>query len=69
MTLLLLMLKEVLTEFTFGIWKKNDAIRIINNSNLIDKKCVLYFFLLIYKKWVSAIPLKKPYYKKTEMWY
>ena len=23
------------------------------------------FFLLIYKKWVSAIPLKKPYYQKN----
>ena len=42
MMLLLFMLKELLTEFTFGIWaKKDDAISIINNSNLVDKKGVL----------------------------
>ena len=42
--LLLFMLKDLLTEFTFGIWTKNYAIRIMNNSNLNDKMGVLYYF-------------------------
>ena len=29
---------------------KNDAISMMNNCNLVDKKGVLYFFFLIYKK-------------------
>ena len=37
----LFMLKEVLTEFTFFYMSKDDAITIINDSNLIDKKGVL----------------------------
>ena len=36
---------------------KDDAISVMNNSKLIDKKGVLWFFLLIYKKWVSVTPL------------
>ena len=35
-----IMLKEVLTKSTFGM-RKDDAIIIMNNSNLIDKKDVL----------------------------
>ena len=46
MVCLLLMLKEVLTELVLVY----DAISIMNNSNLIDKKGALKFFLLIYKK-------------------
>ena len=38
--LLLFMLKEMQTEFIFGM-SKNDAINIINSSNLADKKGVL----------------------------
>ena len=41
MMLPLFMLKEVLTEFTFFYMSKDDAITIINDSNLIDKKGVL----------------------------
>ena len=57
----------------FWYISKDDAISIINNSNLIHKKGVCNF-LLIYKKWVSATPLnatplKKLTIKKTKMWY
>ena len=41
----------------FWYMSNDDATSIMNNSNLIDKKGVLYIFLLIYKKWVSATPL------------
>ena len=34
-----------------------DVVSIVNNSNLINKKGFLQFFLLIYKKWVSVTPL------------
>ena len=47
----------------FWYMRKNDAISIMNNSNLFDKKAVLYFFLLLYRKWMS--PLKKVIIKKT----
>ena len=33
----------------FWYMSKNDAISIMNNSNLVDKKCVFLFFFLIYK--------------------
>ena len=33
----------------FWYIRKDDAISIMNNSNLIDKKGVLYFFLLYIK--------------------
>ena len=39
--------------------RKNDAISIMNNSNLINKKGVLQIFLLIYKKMSNAT-----YYRK-----
>ena len=35
------MLKEVLTEFIFWYMSKNDAINMMNNSNLVDKMGVL----------------------------
>ena len=41
--LLLFMLKQMLTEFNF------DAISIMKNSNLVDKKGVFSFFLLCIK--------------------
>ena len=55
---------------------KDDAISVMNNSKLIDKKGVLWFFLLIYKKWVSVTPLnaiplslmKKRIIKETKNW-
>ena len=31
----------------FWYMSKNDAINIINNSNLVDKKGVLYFFVFL----------------------
>ena len=34
------MLREVLTEFTFGM-SKDDAINIMNGSNMVDKRGVL----------------------------
>ena len=34
----------------FWYMSNDDATNIMNNSNLIDKKGVLYIFLLIYKK-------------------
>ena len=34
----------------FWYMSNDDAASIMNNSNLIDKKGVLYIFLLIYKK-------------------
>ena len=45
---LLLMLKEVLTEFTFCM-SNDDAISIMNNFNLVDKE-VFYNFFTTYKK-------------------
>ena len=47
MILLLFMFREVLTEFTFGTWVKDDTISIMNNSNLNDKIRVFFFFFLI----------------------
>ena len=35
------MLKEVLTQFIFWYMGKDDAINIMNNSNLVDKMGVL----------------------------
>ena len=48
--LLLFLSKEILTEFSFGTGVKNDAINIMNGSNLADKRGVLSIFLIIYKK-------------------
>ena len=50
----------------FWYASKDDAISIMNNSNLIDKKGVLlfFFFLLTYKQWMNL--LKKLIIKKTE---
>ena len=43
---------------------KDDAISLMPNSNLTDKKDVLYFFFIIYKKLVNAIPLSATLMKK-----
>ena len=48
----------------FWYISKDDAITIMNNSNLIDKKGVLWFFLLYIKKWV-----RRHIVEETEMWY
>ena len=42
--LLLFTLKEVLTEFTFGM-SKDNAISIISNSNLVDKKGAFLLYI------------------------
>ena len=34
----------------FWYMSKDDAIRIMSNSNLVDKKGVFFFFLIMYKK-------------------
>ena len=38
---------------------KDDAISIMNNPSLIDKKGVLYTFVTIYKKWVKQLIIQK----------
>ena len=43
---------------------KDGAINIMNNSSLIDKMSVLYFFFIIYKKWVAWLIIKQ-----TATWY
>ena len=47
----------------FWYMSKDDTISIMNSSNLVDKKGVLYFFT-IYKKWVRKFVIKE-----TEKWY
>ena len=39
----------------FWYMSKNDAINIMNNSNFIDKKGALYFFLSIYRKLSASL--------------
>ena len=56
-------LKEVIIEFIFWYISKDDAISIMNNSNLNEKIGFLLFFLL-YIKWV-----KKLIIKGIEIWY
>ena len=46
----------------FWYMSKDDTISIMNSSNLVDKKGVLYFFT-IYKKWVRKFVIKE-----TEKW-
>ena len=43
------MLKEVLKEFIFWYMSKDDAINLMDGSNLADKRGALYFFLLCIK--------------------
>ena len=43
----------------FWYTSKNDAINIMNNSNLSYKMGVLQFFSFIYKKWVTQLIVKK----------
>ena len=47
----------------FWYMSKDDTISIMNSSNLVDKKGVLYFFT-IYKKWVRKFVIKE-----AEKWY
>ena len=49
---------------SFLVYEQDDAIRRMNNSNLIDKERDLYFVVLIYKKRMS--PLKKLIIKETK---
>ena len=39
----------------FWYMSKDDAINIMNGSNLVDKRSVLNFFFIIYKKWVRVL--------------
>ena len=48
----------------FWYTSKDNAISIMNKSNLIDKMGVLSFFITIYKKWVTQLIVKE-----TEIWY
>ena len=43
----------------FWYMSKDDAINIINNSNLIDKKKTFYNFSTIYKKWAKQLIIKE----------
>ena len=52
----------------FWYMSNNNAINIINGSNLVDKGSVLWIFLLCIK-WVRATPLIWPIIKETETWY
>ena len=48
MVMLSFLLREVVTEFTFGIRAKMIAISIMNNSNLNEKRGALNFFYYYY---------------------
>ena len=48
----------------FWSYTKSDAISIMNNYNVVDKKGVLYLFFTIYKEWVRKLIIKE-----TQMWY
>ena len=61
-------------DFHFCYMSKDDAISIMNNYNLVDKKGVFSFFFSLYKRWLSTtllntIPLKKFFINETEMWH
>ena len=43
----------------FQPYTKSDAISKLNNSNLVDKKVVLYFFLLYIKNEYENVSSKK----------
>ena len=49
---------------SFLVYEQDDAIRRMNNPNLIDKERDLYFVVLIYKKRMS--PLKNLIIKETK---
>ena len=51
---------------SFLVYEQDDAIRRMNNPNLIDKERDLYFVVLIYKKRMS--PLKNLIIKETKKW-
>ena len=59
-------IKESTYWINFWYMSKDDAISIMNNSNLVDKKCVFYQHI---KLWVNATLMKKLIIKKTEIWY
>ena len=48
--------KETAYRIRFWYMSKDDAINIMNCSNLVDKRGVLWKKNIIYKKWVNAIP-------------
>ena len=48
---------------------KDDAINIMNGSNLIDKRGVLYIFFIMYIKWANVTSLIWLIIKETKTWY
>ena len=55
--------KGIAYRIHFWYMSKDDAISIMNNSNLIDKKGVLYVLFTTYKKWMRKLIIKE-----TEKW-
>ena len=47
----------------FWYMSKDDAVSIMSNSNLVDKKGTLWFFFIIYNKWVAWLIIRE-----TETW-
>ena len=43
----------------FWYISKEDTISMMNNSSLIDKMGVLWFFFAIYKKWITQLIIKE----------
>ena len=58
--------KESAYRIHFWYKNKDDAISIMNNSNLLIKKGFFFFFFFcaIYKNWVVKLIIKE-----TDMWY
>ena len=59
-------IKESAYWISFWYMSKDDAITVMSNSNLVDKKCVFYQYIKI---WMNVTLMKKLFIKKTEMWY
>ena len=55
--------KESAYRIHFWYMSKDDAIGVMNDSNLINKNSVIIYFT-IYKKWLRNLIIKE-----TEMWY
>ena len=54
-------IKESVYRISFLYMSKREAKKLMNNSNLIDKKGVLlnFFFFSLYKKWVIQLVIKE----------
>ena len=49
--------KGIAYRIHFWDMSKDDAINIMNGSNLVHKMSVYKIFIIIYKKWVRVTPL------------